>query len=308
VPLVLNKGAFLPFVVADSNGASGRKLKEAFEAFRKEKYEKSADLLKETIKLFGGSPNAEAANLDLAAVYVRLGLWDNAKDRILDYLGGAKEPQRYRDLAFYLEGLMHLGRRDGEKAERAFLKVKRDAWGGPSGEEIDFRLAQAGELMKDMTKWAGYLEKAQASAKDPARKARLWHQSGQLHGKHGRPDRAVEFHRKVLDACAKGGIEEFADLCADSRLRVADIEFKRKRYKESMAEYRKFEADFPEHKEGAWAHYQMANIYQATRNLESALNEYKKVIDNYPDSYWASQAQWKREDAIWRKEYEEVLD
>jgi hypothetical protein len=38
------------------------------------------------------------------------------------------------------------------------------------------------------------------------------------------------------------------------------------------------------------------------------LNEYKRVIDNYPESYWASQAKWKREDTIWKKEYEEVLD
>lgn len=308
VPLVLNKGAFLPFVVADSNGASGRKLREAFEAFKKEKYEKSADLLKETIRQFGGSPNAEAANLDLAAVYIRLGLWDSARDRILDYLSGAKQPQRYRDLAFYLEGLMHIGMKDGEKAERALLKVKPDTYGGPSGDEVDYRLALAGEVMKDMKKWSAYLEKAQASAKDPARKAGLWHRSGLLHGRHGRPDRAIEFHRKVLAACGAGAVGDAEALCPDSRLRIADLEFKRKRWKEALAEYRAFDGAYPDHKEGAWVHYQIANIHQANRNLEQALNQYKKVIDNYPDSYWASQAQWKREDAIWRKEYEEVLD
>lgn len=311
-PLVLSQPGYLPFVVADSAGPSGRKLVEAYEAFKKEKFEKSADLLKETIRLYGGSPNAEAADLDLAAVYIRLGLWDNAKDRILAYLSSAREPQRYRDLAFYLEGLMHLGRRDGEKAERALLKVKAGSFGGPAQDEIDWRLAEAGEQMKDMKKTAAYLEKAQASARSPLRKALLWQRLGALHAKHGRPERALEYYRKSLEPCGKSGKPEAAEgletLCPESRLRVADLEFRRRNWKEALAEYRGFAADFPEHKEAAWAQYQIGNVFQATRNLESALNQYKKVIDNYPDSYWASQAQWKREDAIWRKEYEEVLD
>jgi outer membrane protein assembly factor BamD (BamD/ComL family) len=99
-----------------------------------------------------------------------------------------------------------------------------------------------------------------------------------------------------------------ADLCAEVQLRTADLAYRKKDWKGAMAKYRQFASKWPGHKESAWVHYQMANIYKATGNFESALNEYKRVIDNYPDSYWASQAKWKREDAIWRKEYEEVLD
>lgn len=316
-PLVLTQPGWLPFVVADSAGPSGKKLVEAYDAFKKEKFEKSAEILKEIIRLYGGSPNSEAAFLDLAAVYVRLGLRDNARDRILDYLAKAAEPQRYRDLAFYLEGLMHLGAKDGAKAERALLKVKAGGYGGPGQDEIDARLAQAAELQQDNVKQAGYLEKALASARDGFRKARLQQQLGRMHGKYGRPEKAVEHWRKSMEGCGKASqgaaeasveVEDWAGLCAESQLRVADLEYRRRRWKEAMAEYRKFASAWPDHKENAWAQYQVANIYQATRNLESALNEYKKVIDNYPGSYWASQAQWKREDAIWRKEYEEVLD
>jgi tetratricopeptide (TPR) repeat protein len=316
-PLVLSEEGLLPFVVADSNGASGRKLAEAFEAFRKEKYERSADHLKEVIRLYGGSPNAEAAELDLASVYIRLGLWDNARDRILGYLSRARDPSRFRDLAFYLEGLMHLGMGDGAKAERALLKVKPGSYGGPSREEVDYRLAEAGALTKDLKKWSTYLERALGSASGPLRKAELEQRLGLMHGKHGRPERAIEHLRRSMEICGKGGEggkdagasgDTVAFLCAESQLRIADLEFRRKRWKEALAEYGKFSSAWPEHKESAWARYQMANAHQAMRNLEQALNEYKRVIDNYPDSYWAAQAQWKREDAIWRKEYEEVLD
>lgn len=313
-PKVLTKDGYLPFVVADSSGASGKMLVDAYEAFKRESYDKASEILKDVIRQYGGSPNAEAAGLDLAAVYVRLGLHDNARDRILDYLSKAKDPAGYRDLAFYLEGLMHLGKKDGEKAERALLKVKAGGPGGPAQEEIDWRLAQAGELMKDPKKWAAYLEKAQAGAADPLRKARLLQKQGWLHGHHGRPVRALEQYRKSMTVCGKptgGGSEADSVLaahCAESQLRIADLEFRRKDWKAALAEYRKFSDANPGHPESAWVQYQIANIHQATRKLETALNEYQKVIDNYPDSYWASQAKWKREDAIWRKEYEEVLD
>jgi tetratricopeptide (TPR) repeat protein len=323
VPLVLAGEGTLPFVVADSNGAPGRRLIEAFESFKKEKYERAADNLKEVIRLYGGSPNAEAAELDLASVYIRLGLWDNARDRILGYLSRAKDPSRFRDLAFYLEGLMHLGTGDGAKAERALLKVKPGSYGGPSREELDYCLAEAGALMKDLKKWSSYLEQALKSAAGPLRKAELEQRLGLMHGKHGRPERALDHLRRSMDICGKGGkggdrredgegtaaaADTVAALCAGSQLRIADLEFRRRRWKEALAGYGKFSEAWPDHKEAAWARYQMANAHQAMRNLEQALNEYKRVIDNYPESYWAAQARWKREDAIWRKEYEEVLD
>ncbi len=304
--MVMGKDGSFFFIIPDNASPSGKKLNEAYELCKKERFEKAVNTLKETVLQFGGSENADAANLDLASVYLQLGLWENARDRIVDYIGGApRDSVRYYDPAQYLTALALLGLKDGEKAEKALLRIKAGAANGPSQEEIDYRLAQAGELMKDSKKWSAYLEKAFASAKDPVRKATLAQRQGYLFAKYGNLDKAMEHFPKSMGGCKDAAL---AEICAESQLRLADMLFRKKAWKESMDQYRQFASKYPNHKESAWVHYQMANIYKSTSNFESALNEYKRVIDNYPDSYWASQAKWKREDTIWRKEYEEVLD
>jgi tetratricopeptide (TPR) repeat protein len=309
--LVLGRDGSFFYLIPDNASASGKKLADAYELCKKEKFEKAVGTLKDAVRGYGGSDNAAAASLDLASIYLRLGLWENARDRIADYLSAEGDSAKYRDAAHYLSALAQLGLKDGEKAEKALLKVRPAVGNGknaalaPTREEIDYRLAQAGELQKDSKKWSGYLERAYASSRDAARRASLAQQLGFLHAKFGGNDRAAGYFRKSMADCKDSSL---ADLCAESQLRLADMAFKKKDWKAAMAAYRQFAGKYPQHKESAWAHYQMANIYKLTNNLESALNEYKRVIDNYPDSYWSSQAKWKREDAIWQKEYEEVLD
>ncbi len=317
-PLLLGGNGAMFFIIPDKSSASGQKLLEAWEACRKEKFEKAENTLKETVMDFGGSDNAEAANLNLASVYLQLGLWENALSRLSDYLGGAgKDSAKYLDAAYYLSALAELGHKNGEKAEKNLLKIKVGSPYAPSQEEIDYRLALAGELLKDNKKWAAYLEKAIASAKSSLRKAELSQKLGFLHSQFGSTDRAIEFFRSSIHDCPDSALSETTEsnkpeipnaLCSESRLRLADLAFKKKDWKAALAAYKQFAQYYSDHKESAWVHYQIANIYKVTNNFESALNEYKRVIDNYPDSYWASQAKWKREDTIWQKEYEEVLD
>jgi tetratricopeptide (TPR) repeat protein len=304
--LVLGRDGDFFFLIPDEESPSGKKMREAHLLCKADRFEKAANALKEAMLGYGGSPNADAAGLDLASVYLRLGLWEAARDRILDQVGNApRDSVRYFDAAQYLLALSYLGLRDGAKAEKALLKVKPDAPDGPSREEVEYRLTQAGALMQDSKKQAGYLEKALAGAKTPARKAGYAKQLGALHAKYGGIDKAMDWYRKASADCKDPAM---AEDCAESQLRLADLAYRKKDWKGAMDLYRKFVAGYPEHTESPWVHYQMANIYKVTNNFESALNEYKRVIDNYPDSYWASQAKWKREDTIWQKEYEEVLD
>ncbi len=305
-PVVLGRDGTLFFIIPDAASPSGKQLSQAYELCKKEKFEKAVNLLKETVLGYGGSDNADAANLDLASAYLSLGLWEAARDRLADYLGETnRDSVRYYDGAEYLMALAQLGLKDGEKAERALLKIKPGAGNGPSQEEIDYRLTLAADLQKDGKKSSLYLEKAYVSSKDPVRKASLSQQQGFLYSRFGNTDKAMDFFRRSMADCKDAAL---AAVCAESQLRLADMTFKKKDWKGAMTQYRQFATKFPEHKESAWVHYQIANIYKLTNNFESALNEYKRVIDNYPDSYWASQAKWKREDTIWQKEYEEVLD
>jgi len=307
--LVLGRDGSFLFLIPDPESASGKKLHEAHLLAKNDKFEKAIAALKEVMLGYGGSDNALAAGLDLASVYLQLGLWDQAGERAADQMGSSpQDSAKFHDAAQYLSALAALGMKDGEKAEKALLKIKPGAPDGPAKEEVEYRLAQAGALQNDPKKSAGYLEKGYANSKDPVRKAGYARDLGGLHAKYGALDKALGWYGKATGECQDPKDSVLADLCAEVKLRMADLAFRKKDWKGAMAQYRQFAAKWPGHKEAAWVHYQMANIYKTTGNLESALNEYKRVIDNYPDSYWASQAKWKREDAIWRKEYEEVLD
>jgi tetratricopeptide (TPR) repeat protein len=309
--LVLDREGGLLFLIPDPESASGKKLREAHSLVANDRFEKAIDALKEVMLGYGGSDNAAAAGLDLASVYLRLGLWDQARERAADHAGPTEAPRdsaKYADAARYFSALANLGLKDGAKAEKDLLKIKPGSPNGPAQEEIEHRLAQAGALAQDPKKWSGYLEKAFANAKDPVRKAGYARDLGSLHAKYGALDKAMAWYGKAGAGCKDAADSALAESCAEAQLRLADLAYRKKDWKGAMAQYRKFAAQWPRHKESAWVHYQMANIYKVSGNFESALNEYKRVIDNYPDSYWASQAKWKREDAIWRKEYEEVLD
>ena len=300
------------FIIPDNTVASGKQLMAAFEACRWEKYEKAENQLKETALTYGGSDNAEAAGLDIVSIYLQLGLWENAQRRLSDYLSSAaKDSVKYPDAAHYLFALAELGAKNGERAEKQLLKIKGGAKFGPTSEEVDYRLAQAGELLKDSKKWATYLEKAYTSTMNPVHKIVMAQKLGFLHSKFGSSERAIEYFHKSINDCrdsVSSEREDLAGLCAESQIRLADLIFKKKDWKAALAEYKLFAVKHSDHKEAAWAHYQIANIYKATNNFESALNEYQRVIDNYSESYWATQAKWKREDTIWQKEYAEVLD
>jgi tetratricopeptide (TPR) repeat protein len=309
--LVLGQDGSFLFLIPDPESASGKKLREAHSLVKNDRFEKAIGALKEVMLGYGGSDNALAAGLDLASVYLQLGLWEQARERAADHLGpaaGSRDSAKYYDAAQYLSALAHLGLKDGDKAEKALLKIKPGSSNGPAREEIEYRLAQAGALVQDPKKWSTYLDKAFANAKDPLRKAGYARDMGNLQAKYGAVDKAMGWYGKAGAECKDPKDSVLAALCAEVHLRQADLAFRKKDWKGAMAQYRKFAAQWPGHKESPWVHYQMANIYKLSGNLESALNEYKRVIDNYPDSYWASQAKWKREDAIWRKEYEEVLD
>ncbi|MEO7425543.1 MAG: tetratricopeptide repeat protein, partial [Fibrobacteria bacterium] len=179
--LILGRDGSFFYLIPDKAAPSGKNLQRAYDLCRQEKFEKAVNTLKETVLNYGGSDNAQAAGLDLASVYLRLGLWENARDRIKDYLGNApRDSLKYYDAAQYLLALANLGLKDGEQAEKALLKTQpgnpaqpQAGATGPSQEEIDYRLAQASSLQQDSKKQSGYMEKAYANSQYPARRAEL---------------------------------------------------------------------------------------------------------------------------------------
>ena len=117
--------------------------------------------------------------------------------------------------------------------------------------------------------------------------------------------RAIETFKAIVKACPG---ESAKEACSKSFLSLAEIYFKEKKWNAAKKYYRDFEQKYPGDKQIPWSMYQIANIDNRTGKYKQALDGYRMVMEKYPDSYWSTQAKWKRDDAIWQHEYKGVLD
>ena len=56
-----------------------------------------------------------------------------------------------------------------------------------------------------------------------------------------------------------------------------------------------------------FAMLQMGNIYRELRDFHSAVVRYREVVQQYPDSDWATEAERALEDAVWLEKHASEL-
>jgi TolA-binding protein len=93
----------------------------------------------------------------------------------------------------------------------------------------------------------------------------------------------------------------------DSYYKIADCKYQQKDNKTALEYYQKVTRKYPAFQETPWGLFQIGNIYKNVKNYPKAIETYKELAKNFPDDYWAKQAHWKMEDAVWENEYKAVL-
>jgi tetratricopeptide (TPR) repeat protein len=92
-----------------------------------------------------------------------------------------------------------------------------------------------------------------------------------------------------------------ADALKDS-LALANTALKAKKLDDALALYRSF-LELSENEDNdddqAFALMQIGNIFRERRDFHSAVDRYREIVENHPDSEWASEAQRAWEDAVW---------
>ena len=56
-----------------------------------------------------------------------------------------------------------------------------------------------------------------------------------------------------------------------------------------------------------FAMLQMGNIYREMRDFHSAVTRYREVVQQFPDSDWATEAERALEDAVWLEKHASEL-
>ncbi len=127
---------------------------------------------------------------------------------------------------------------------------------------------------------------------------------GKAYQELGNGARGVECFRRAIEIGEKANV--FLRV-PDCYYRIADEYYRIKEYEKALEYYTKATRKYPSFQETPWGLFQIGSINKNIGKYQEAIKAFKDLIKRYPDDYWARQAQWKMEDAIWEHEYMAVL-
>jgi TolA-binding protein len=189
-----------------------------------------------------------------------------------------------------------------EKLFRKFIQKYRDhKWTGKAYEKLGDVYT---DMMQDKKAVDAYSHAADV-ARSPLDGVHSFHKLGNAYLKIGNETRAIEAFQKGIVLGERKGITSRP--VPDSYYQIADCYYKKKNFPKALDYYKKASQKYFTHPDTPWGLFQIASIYKNTRKYDKAIKTFNKLINEYPDDYWARQAQWKLEDAIWEYEYRAVL-
>jgi Uncharacterized protein conserved in bacteria len=262
--------------------------------------------IKEFKKVMAGYPAASVAApcaYDIGVCYMKLRLFSNAENQF-DNLRNRYPAHALASQSLFLKALSYLERGDETIAEKLFRefiqKYRSHVWTGKAYEKLgDIYLD-----LKQLNKALDAYNQAATGTKDAADQVYAYFKQGGAYFEAGNPERAVAALKKVIDI---GESHKMFVRVPDAYYKIADCKYQQKDNKTALEYYQKATRKYPAYQETPWGLFQMGNIYKNVKNYPKAIETYKELAKNFPDDYWARQARWKMEDAVWENEYKAVL-
>lgn len=289
------------FIIEDTLSEPGRKMLKSLDLFLDEKYDASLKGLKELYREHPRHLLADNALYNIGLVYSRMRLFGEAQEylgkAVRDYPGGdVARPAE----ALYGEVFAQKGARDSAVAafERYLKRYPKDLF----YPFINGRLGDLAFDQNDGKEALKYYLKALGQETDPEKKISLYFKTGECYWRQG-SDRGIDYFLQAVSADSSIRSGPVMESC----FRLGDYYFRLKNLESALKYYKMAVARFPKSANTAWAQYQIGNIYKAGRQYEDAIRAYQGLMDTHPDDYWAQQAKWKKEDAVWENEYREIL-
>ncbi len=299
-----NIGNRLHLIFPDSETETAASLKNAVAFYSEKKPEHAINALKEIILNQSGSVYSKLASLDLAVVYLRLGLFKNAQNYSEDFLEGGKS-HTTKEYGKYIHARALLGKKQSEAALNELSSITPDSKLGPSSKDIHSAIAEAYQQQGNFEKAVSFLKKMQSKTAEKEERLKLSLKLSSMYQKQGALKKSIHQLTNVIKDCSSKNPQP---LCPDARVQLGDLNYQLSKLKQALRHYRQAVSRFPTHKLAPWCLYQIGNIHKRRGELKLAMDHYRDVIEQFPDSYWATQAKWKKDDAVWQNEYREVFD
>lgn len=300
---VVNLDVGIPFALGSLQGPGAAKMEKALKASQQKDYSQAMDTLKQVRLDYPGTANALAAGFNLVSLYKYLGLNENMRVLSSALL---REPDITEPYLSALRAMLAKSLKDlGElQASRSVLdSVLTGQILGPTATEKHVLESQIAEMQKAEKDVPAILEKAIGSETDPVKRADLRLRLGQILMRQGLMLNAEKVFQELLASCSP----YTADQCRKAQFQIADMQYKAKAFDKSIISYRKAVDLYPNQEDSPWGLYQIGNALRQQTKWSEALAVYESLIQKFPESYWAEQAKWNREDVVWRGQNAQIL-
>ena len=271
---------------APSEMASDDPFEKGVELFKAGKYEEAAPLWREALTKKPGDPGAY---FYAGLTRFELGEYDKAEynlKRGLTYKVRGNEANYYLALVYE-----KMDRKDSEKRYlQAYLKKASPS--SPLRASAEKLLAELnGEKASEATE-----EKVASAPKEEPKKEEV---------KKEEPLKATAPEKEESVAAKKAGTNvDAADMDSDKpSLEVANMLLKAHNYEPALKMYKELlDTDLPP-EQRYFAMLQMGNIYRELRDYHSAVSRYRVIVQEFPDSDWATEAERAQLEAIWQEKH-----
>ncbi|MFH0918939.1 MAG: tetratricopeptide repeat protein [Fibrobacterota bacterium] len=290
------------FLIEDTlHEKTGRRMLRALDLFLDERYDESLNELKTVYREVPQSANADNALYDIGLVYAKMRLFDNAETYLAKILaeypkGDVAEPAALlRGHVFAEKGAYD----DAVAVYQAYLKAR------PETRYLSAIHAALGDIAFHRNDLRGALKHyltALGRETGKKEKASLQYKIGECYWRDG-STRGIDYFKQAAEADSTLRLDAAMESC----FRLGDYYHKIKNLESALKYYKLAVSRFPGAPSTPWARYQIGNIYKQGGRAEEAIKAYQQLMERHPDDYWALQAKWKREDAVWENEYREVL-
>jgi tetratricopeptide (TPR) repeat protein len=274
---------------------------EGLRLFLNNQVDRGLDLIKSVRLDFADTYLADDATYNLGVCYVRLKLWDHAINQFQQLSRQATDKLKMQK-AKVLLGHCYLERGQGDSARLVFNQYLKDYPADRYQYFIRTQIGDSWKLEKQYLQAQGAYLAASQGTTDRQQKIHMFVQAGLMGCSANTTDYSRFWHQAVeLDGGEHTGEGELA------YLKLGDYYFQQRNYAKALYYYQALGQFYGQSPSLAWANYQTGNIYKAGRLYAKALAQYGEVEKKFPDSFWAQQASWKKQDTIWEENYQEVL-
>jgi tetratricopeptide (TPR) repeat protein len=294
------------FAFASPSEVGGTELQTALNLIQKKSWNSAIEVLQKLRAKYPNTPNAAAAAHNIGFLYSYLGL-DSLN--VVFLRGALREgpPEPYLSSIKYQLAQSKLRTRNYPEATRDLSEVQSGGTLGPTESQKKALAADIAAQYKPDKGSVDLMLQAIETESDPQKKAALQLKLASLYLDLGDEAKASDTYRSILDACATEDAGP-REACRKSIFELGNKSYRDRNYPRALEYYQRAIAEFKSKEDTPWAMYQVGNIFRLQRNYKEAVAAYDALIKEYSGSYWADQAKWNRDDALWQQDNRTVLE